>query len=203
MGKHEGEILRKYVRESKITQEKFAETLGMTRQNLNNYFLEPMLPHDFKDRLKENGHLLFAKPNVDKVKPEFAIPYLGELDIFAGKADIANADLSEYITEFISIPGFRDADYFVNVRGHSMWPRYAAGEIIAIKQIKDLTEIQFGQSYVVVTPENRVIKNIRKSTMKGQWRLESCNKEYDSYEIEVNKVKALFLVLGKITKDVL
>lgn len=150
----------------------------------------------FKESLQMKSKVLPSKPT--------GIPYLGELDIFAGQADIANADLSEYITEFISIPGFKDANYFVNVRGSSMYPKYVPGEIIAIKLCKDINEIQYGQAYVVITNENRVLKYVRKpKNGNGHLILASANGDYDPYEIEKSKIKAMFLVLGKITKDVL
>lgn len=196
----EGKLLREYVRDSGKTQEEFALSLDMSRQNLNNYFLMDEIPTDFKRSLEKRGHLLFRK----KLATPTGIPYLGELDIFAGHADIANADLSEYITEFISIPGFKDANYFVNVRGSSMYPKYVPGEIIALKLCNDLSEIQYGQAYVVITNENRVLKYVRKSKNgTATLILASANQDYDNFEIERKNVKAMFLVLGKISKDVL
>lgn len=129
-------------------------------------------------------------------------PYLGELDIFAGKVDVANADLSEFITGYISIPGFRDADYFVNVRGHSAYPKYAQGDMIAIKHI-DMEFIQYGQFYVVVTKQDRVLKKVRKTIDPKILCLKSENPEFDDIEIKRTDIKQMFLVLGKITKDVL
>lgn len=195
---HHGNTLKKMLDKKGISKTEFAAKLGLSRGGLYVKFGEQQFDDKFLQLLKENDIVIQSHNELPS-----GTPYLGELDIFAGKTDLDNMDLSEYITDFISIPGFRDANYFANVRGHSMYPKYAAGEIIAIKRVFDFEEIQFGQAYVIVTPENRVIKSIRKSSHKDRWLLESCNKEFDNYEIEVKKVKALFLVLGKITKDVL
>lgn len=162
--------------------EVFKNDLEGGRQVTNDQFLHIV------ERLPKNGR---------------GTPYLGELDIFAGNTDVANADLSEFVTGFISIPGFKDADYFVNVRGHSAYPKYAQGDMIAIKHIKNMEFIQYGQFYVVVTSQDRVLKKVRKTTDPKTLCLKSENPEFDDIEVKRSDIKQMFLVLGKITKDVL
>lgn len=140
---HHGNLLKELITKKGAPVKEFAEKLGMSRQNLYLYYAQDRFTDDFIKDLEKAGIAkakeLFRSevPSLEKAnKKREGIPYLGELDIFAGKTDIAHADLSEYITEFISIPGFRDANYFVNVRGSSMYPKYVPGEIIAIKLCK-------------------------------------------------------------------
>lgn len=186
-------------------QKEIAEKTGFDEGVVSNYLSGRVnASRNFLDVFSNVFKIDLENIKLDKPTKNKGIPYLGELDIFAGQADIANADLSEYITEFISIPGFKDANYFVNVRGSSMYPKYVPGEIIAIKLVNDMNEIQYGQAYVVITKENRVLKYVRKpKNGNGNLILASANSDYDPYEIERGKIKAMFLVLGKITKDVL
>lgn len=162
-----------------------------------------------------NGKIKASRNFTDKfdevfsLRTEFAAnqnaaPYLSDIDAVAGKQDISDTDISEYKTGLISIPDFKNVTCYVNVSGSSQYPKYIAGDIIALRQIFDFTEIQLGQMYVIVTPENRVLKMVRKAKdEKKNILLVSENSKYDSYEIPRNKIRAMFLVLGKITKDVL
>lgn len=157
----------------------------------------------YKDELSQiNGYQNKGR-DFNKVA-EDAAPYLSDIDAVAGKQDISDTDISEYKTGLISIPDFKNVTCYVNVSGSSQYPKYIAGDIIALRQIFDFTEIQLGQMYVIVTPENRVLKMVRKAKdEKKNILLVSENSKYDSYEIPRNKIRAMFLVLGKITKDVL
>lgn len=75
---HQGKILRQYVRNSGKTQTEFAISIGMTRQNLNNYFLKDELPHSFIKELEAKGHLLFVKSeNQQETGDTFQIPLTG------------------------------------------------------------------------------------------------------------------------------
>lgn len=195
---HQGSILKKILDQRGTSITEFAKTLGISRQGLYGKFGEERFDNKFLDALKAADIDLQSQQVV-----HIGTPYLGELDIFAGKMDVANADLSEFITGYISIPGFMDADYFVNVRGHSAYPKYAQGDMIAIKHIKNMDFIQYGQFYVVVTAQDRVLKKIRKMTDANMLCLKSENPEFDDIEVRRKDIKQMFLVLGKITKDVL
>lgn len=202
------EVLRKAGAFKK--QKEIAEKTGFDEAVISNYLSGRVAPsRNFLEKFSEVFKINLDSPSVvtEPQKPYGkyngrGIPYLGELDIFAGKMDVANSDLSEHITGHISIPGFRDADYFVNVRGHSAYPKYAQGDMIAIKLI-DMAFIQYGQFYVVVTKQDRVLKKVRKSPDPEWLLLKSENPEFDDIEVKRKDVKNMFLVLGKITKDVL
>lgn len=58
---HEGNELRKIIRRSGLTQEAFAENLGMTTQNLNYHMRKNKLNGDFVRLLKEKGIHLFSE----------------------------------------------------------------------------------------------------------------------------------------------
>lgn len=61
-GVHEGEELRKYLRQKGFNQEDFAENiLGKTPQNLSYHMRKRKLSDDFKRLLKEKGIHLFSE----------------------------------------------------------------------------------------------------------------------------------------------
>lgn len=217
---HHGAVLKeavnKLANEKGITRDEFAEKLGVSRQMLYTYYGKESFDDPFIDQIEKAGvtdaKKMFRRDvsNKEFLKITDALPkngrgtpYLGELDIFAGSMDVAHADLSEYITGHISIPGFKDANYFVNVRGNSMYAKYSAGDIIAIKHAPNLEEIQYGAVYVVITNDNRVLKYVRKGKDDKYLKLVSENPKFDDMEVLVKNIRAMFLVLGKITKDVL
>lgn len=212
-----GQILKNYIEQKGTTIEAFRKKLGVSRQTVYNYFekrwFDDVLITELAAAGVENAKNLFTRDISSEdfvqiterlpAKAERGVPYLGDLDIFAGVEDIAHADISEYITDYIFIPGFKEAKYYVNVRGNSMYSKYCAGDIIAIRQVKNMNEIQYGQVYVVITDDNRVLKYVRKGKDDKHLKLVSENPKFDDMEVERKRVRAMFLVLGKITKDVL
>lgn len=186
-------------------QKEIAEKTGYDETQISNYLANRVRAS--RPFISKFSTVFNLDPETLKLKtseklPAKAIPYLRDIDAIAG-FNGAIMDVSEFIDEYISVPFFNKADYYVNVRGDSMYGRYRAGDIIAIKQVRDLTEIQYGQVFVVVTDENRVLKYVRKGKDDKTLSLVSENPKFDPYEVERKKVRAMFLVLGKITKDVL
>lgn len=76
---HEGNELRKIIRRSGLTQEAFAEKLGMTTQNLNYHMRKHKLNGDFVRLLKEKGIVPFSevenKPQKAENEPLEGVPY--------------------------------------------------------------------------------------------------------------------------------
>lgn len=99
---------------------------------------------------------------------------------------------------------FTDAVASVKVYGDSMWPKYPNGSIVVCREVKDRELILWGQVYVIETSEYRVIKRVQKGEAKNSIRADSENavknglgKEiHESMEIDLSKIKRLFLVVG-------
>lgn len=126
---------------------------------------------------------------------------LYDLEATATNIQIFTADNPEYVKEYIDIPGFKDCNGYISVWGNSMYPDYCAGEIIAVKYIKDKSVIPYGEAFVIVTTEQRMLKYIHPGTNKENWLMVSKNKEsFPQFEIEIKKVLHLYLVKGIITK---
>ena len=63
------------------------------------------------------------------------------------------------ILGYVNIPNFSGC-YGVTVYGDSMYDKYSSGDIVFVREIKDKREIEGGQSYVVITNEDRYLKMI-------------------------------------------
>lgn len=114
-----------------------------------------------------------------------------EIIIFEGQA-------KQYIKEYIQVGAFSDCELVINVRGNSMYPKWCAGEMIALKRIKDWDVIAFGEAHVVVTEEQVLLKYVDPSGEKGIWTLRSENPSHHPFDIPRKKVKHLFIVKGKV-----
>lgn len=126
---------------------------------------------------------------------------LYDLEATASNVQIFTQDTAEYVKEYIDIPGFKDCNGYISVWGDSMYPAFCAGEIIAVKYIKDKTVIPYGEAFVIVTDEQRMLKYIHPSKVKLNWLMVSKNSEnFPAFEIPIDKVVHLYLVKGIITK---
>lgn len=114
-----------------------------------------------------------------------------EIIIFEGKAQ-------QYIKEYIQVGAFSDCELVIDVRGNSMYPKWCAGERIALKRIKDWSVIAYGEAHVVVTGEQILLKYIDPSPEKKTWTLRSENPSHKPFDVPQNKVKHLFIVKGKL-----
>lgn len=195
-----------YKTEAIQLQKDITTKTGYGETVISNYLSGRVAPS--KNFIKKFSEVFNLDPTTLTLKsPNAAVvagsaPYLSDIDVVAGKHDISDTDISEYKTGLISIPDFKNVTCYVNVSGSSQYPKYIAGDIIALRQIFDFTELHYGSMYVVVTPENRVLKMVRRAKNEKQnILLLSENPKYDPYEIPRNKIRAMFLVLGKITKE--
>ncbi|HEY8933818.1 MAG TPA: LexA family transcriptional regulator [Cyclobacteriaceae bacterium] len=111
--------------------------------------------------------------------------------------------------EFIN-PGtwFKAATGALRVYGHSMFPKYPAGSIIAFRDtIKfDPNLIHYGEDYVIELDDRRIVKRVQKSKTKGCIQVNSYNtmkddtgsSVYAPYDISLNKITRMYTVLGII-----
>jgi phage repressor protein C with HTH and peptisase S24 domain len=102
---------------------------------------------------------------------------------------------------------FRDASAAMRVYGDSMFPKYQAGCMIALKEIVDKDQIVFGEDYVIETSEQRVLKRLLKSEKGDEYiELNSINPQtdsrgrqiYGSKDLHLDKIRRIYKVLGQV-----
>ena len=89
-----------------------------------------------------------------------------------------------------------------------MYPKYASGEIIAVKVITNFDILQWGESYVVMsdaaTNGIRSIKNIHEHSDSTKLILRSSNPNFrGDTVIEKKNISSLFIIKGKITRNLI
>lgn len=175
-----------------------ARKLNMTPQALNSKFKAKSLSVDFVGAINS----IVYSAGVNKEEEKRRVPYY-DIDATAGNVTIFNEDGTEYIKDYISVPAFQDCEMFINVSGNSMYPKYCSGELIALKRLKDFEVIAYNEAYLIVTDEQRLLKYIKKSKEKNMWTLKSEHPEYEDFDIHIKKIRFLYIVKGKITKNII
>lgn len=109
---------------------------------------------------------------------------------------------------FVNYKPFNDCTAYLPVYGDSMYPKYASGEIIAVKAITNFDVLQWGESYVVMsdaaTNGIRSIKNIHEHPDHTKLILRSSNPNFKGdMVIEKKNISSLFIIKGKITRNLI
>lgn len=107
--------------------------------------------------------------------------------------------IMEYECERFIIPSFKGADFLIGVKGSSMYPRYNSGDIVACKRL-NLQDIffQWNKVYVLDTDQGPLIKRIKPGTDKDHVTIVSDNKEYEPFELAIDHIYYVALVIGVI-----
>ena len=101
--------------------------------------------------------------------------------------------IHDYDCERITSP-IKGADYAMEVTGDSMAPEYPSGSRVLIKKINPVF-IEWGEVYVLDTPNGAVIKRIRKTEDPDVVECVSINPAYQSYTIPGSFVRGWYRVL--------
>lgn len=102
----------------------------------------------------------------------------------------------------IDIPGLSSNSAVVKVRGDSMSPRISNGGYVAVRRIKDMRHIAWGQIYVVELEEYRLIKYLRRHPDPSQIVLHSDNPEYDDMDVDRADIRKLYVVEAILNYEV-
>lgn len=166
------------------------------------YFTSPLPKPEVPPKSKQN---VFQDPSPG-YKTAKQIPFY-DIDVSAGKIEMFGN--GQHPTMYFSIPGFEDCDFGVPVFGHSMYPTFENGCIVACKKINDKTLINFGASYLIITEDYRMIKRLLRNDKPEAVLAISDNEEtrkdgkrkFEAFEIPIDKIRMLYLIKGKITRE--
>jgi transcriptional regulator with XRE-family HTH domain len=209
-------ILRK---KKNITQNDFANKLGLKRTTITNYetgtsspdnerlvaiakilgvSIDDLLTKDlssFKTGIVSETSTLYETPKYE------GIPLL-PIGAFAGIS--SNTDysiMSNSIEDRYVVPlfGKTEVDFMIQVKGNSMQPKYNSGDVVACKFIKELTFIQWNKTYVIDTKsQGTIIKRLKKPREKDMVTCLSDNIEFDDFELPISEIRNVALVIGVI-----
>ena len=107
---------------------------------------------------------------------------------------------------YVNFRPFNDCDAYLPIYGDSMYPKYASGEIIAVREVANKDIIQWGEAYLIIANEHAnnitTVKLLFEHTTINKIVLRASNPNYKGDTVlEKNAIKRLFIVKGKITRN--
>lgn len=213
------ERLEEFIKNQCISVRSFEQTIsasdGMIRRAINN---KTDIQSKWLSKIADNypqlnlnwlitgkGSMIISTQNKDSNELPIAhhtdskegIPLI-PINAMAG-AFTEDQQIMEYECERFIIPSFKGADFLIGVKGSSMYPRYNSGDIVACKRL-NLQDIffQWNKVYVLDTDQGPLIKKIKPGTDKGHVTIVSDNKEYEPFELAIDHIYHVALVIGVI-----
>lgn len=123
------------------------------------------------------------------------------IDVTAGAVPLSRMFTEERVVGYVNLPGINPNLPIVRVSGDSMVPRIQNGAYLAIRQMNLEAPIAWGQIYVVVLADYRVVKYVRRHPDPDKVILHSANDAYDDIEIKRSEIEGLYLVENVINHD--
>lgn len=214
--------LKHYRMGKRLSQKEFAESLDITQGYLSElehykkevsdsikYKILEIYGDDISQLTESTTTYLNNEKQQTKKERSEGVPFY-DVDVAASAGVEMFNDKNEIPNYHYNVPGFEDCDFAVPVFGHSMYPTYENGTVIMCKKINDKTLIIYGEAYLVVTKDYRMVKRLQKSETKGSVLACSDNEEerdskgqkkYEPFEIPIDKIIHLYLIKGVIKRN--
>ena len=140
------------------------------------------------------------------VEPNKAIAKRGtpvyDIDVTAGQLPQARMFTDDQIVGYVDLPDMTSSQCrIVRVSGDSMSPVIRNGDYIAVRELTNFRQIFWGQIYVVVLDDYRMVKYIRRHEDPSMMILRSENKRYDDMTIYRDEIRDLMFVQNIIHID--
>jgi hypothetical protein len=112
------------------------------------------------------------------------------------------------VEEYVSIPSMQGC-IGLTVYGDSMTPKYCAGDVVFVRPIPVLDDIDYGSTYLVITQSDRLLKNIYPSDISDDClRLTCINDDvnrfgerlYPDRDIKKEYILYLYKVVGSLCR---
>ena len=101
----------------------------------------------------------------------------------------------EHIIGHVSLPNVSPNAVIVRANGDSMEPHINDGDWIAVREVFNFNELYYGQVYLVITEELRLLKYLRKDEDEQNYiLLRSENDRYDDIRLAKSSIRSLFIV---------
>ena len=209
-----GEILTRIKEGCNLKNDtELAHFLGIAKTTLSNWRSRDSIDYDLvfsKCEQMDMNWLLTGKKKTDTLSGDSqtkelvayklddgGIPLI-PLEAFAGFGVPNNTQIMEYDCETYFIPAFRGAEFLIPVKGNSMYPKYASGDMVACKKLPLDTFFQWNKVYVLDTEQGVLIKRVKHGSDRDHVMLVSENEQYDPFELHRKAINSLAIVVGVI-----
>lgn len=203
----EGREVRRILLENRINLAELAEKLGISPQGLNSRLNAKEFKNSYLIEIVQILHQDLFGIGTDKMENRQPIY---DIRVCAGNGTGLYDDERNKILEYVSIPALSGC-VGLTVYGESMYPLYKPGEIVFVRQVINKQDIDFGRTYLVVTHEDRLLKQIYESP-KGDGYLRLCSynistnpngeREYPDRDIYVDgNIVEIWKVVGSLNRE--
>ncbi len=101
----------------------------------------------------------------------------------------------EHIIGHVNLPNVSPNAVIIRANGDSMEPHIHDGDWIAVREVTNLNVLYYGQVYLVITNEYRLLKYLRRDADEQHYViLRSDNKNYDDIRLPKADIRHLFIV---------
>lgn len=143
--------------------------------------------------LYNEGEMIVSSP------PDVEVSEIGtpvyDIDATCGDLSRPIVFTDEHIIGRVNLPNLSHDAIIIRANGDSMEPHIHDGDWIAVREVANLNVIYYGQVYLVITNEYRLLKYIRRDEdEKNYIILRSDNKEYDDIRLPKAEIRHLFIV---------
>jgi SOS-response transcriptional repressor LexA len=121
------------------------------------------------------------------------IPAYALAGVFSGEINVLELECERFV-----VPVFKGAEFLIQVKGSSMYPKYNSGDIVACKKLPLDTFFQWNKVYVLDTDQGALIKRVKKASKVNFILIVSDNEKYDSFELSIKCVYSIAIVMGVI-----
>lgn len=155
---------------------------------------EPTPPMGDKDSPKEDDDSPVA---LHTDNPKEGIPLI-PINAMAG-AMMGEQTVMDYECERYVVPLFKGAEFLIQVKGSSMYPKYSSGDVVACKRVP-MTDLffQWNKVYVLDTNQGALIKRIKRGSDADHILIVSDNEAYEPFELPLRCVNNVAIVIGVI-----
>lgn len=223
--------IKQVMQELNLSQSQFAEKIGIDPSNLSKYLsgkqiIRDSLLNKIVVKLKvsdqwlhfDRGPMWDGNDITAPVTKECRIPTVSipmqaisanpqqgakvyGIDVTAGNFARERMFASDLVIGSINVPSINSDCSIVKVSGDSMQPVICNGDMIAIREITNPDLIFWGQIYVILLDDYRMVKYIRKHNNPKYVVLRSANPDYDDIDIQKSDIRDLFIVENIIHID--
>ena len=180
----------------------FAKYLGISSAVISAWYKRGTFDHNtIVEKFPEinNNWLLTGEGEMLKTsEPVVKINTIGcgtpiyDIDVSCGVDRLALTD--ENIEGYIDLPYIKKNSHIITARGDSMEPKVNNGDKIVLRKVSR-DNVFFGQIYVVVTEDYRLLKYVHKHPNDNtKVVLRSANKHYDDMEISKIDIMEIMVV---------
>lgn len=199
--------LRELMARKGVSQAEFARRLGIDPSNLSKHLngrlpVSESLINRVVVEMNVSKDWLKGEPRDRRSDPSPALPVVGatatpvyDIDVTAGFSELSRMFTTDRIMGYISLPQISPESAVVRVSGDSMEPVVGNDALVAISRNDARASIFWGQMYVVVLDDYRMVKFVRRHPSDDtKVVLHSANPAYDDMVVDLRSIRALYLV---------